>query len=284
VLSYHQQSPLFVGNTEHPWRKVFALTSMMVVFTCGAVIVMWLVAWQQQLPSELETGCQAGWAVANGKPLYNTVEQYHGTPLIAVLLAPLAMPVAGYSRVIPAPLVMLFWYILCVVAWVLAVLVVHRLDAGGSRARYYLTPLLLLLPLGISLTQGRPDMLVVTLLLLSVFELRANRSSGAGLLLAAACTLEILCLVTILVSITERDRRLLYATMIGLLMTLLLLPALVFGLERTSLLNQHYFRVCWSGAGLLPVGMAHLLAIWCIRQRAISADVGVDEVKYSNAA
>jgi hypothetical protein len=257
---------------------------MIVVFTSGAIVVMWLVAWQQQLPSELETGCQAGWAVANGKPLYNTVEQYHGTPLIAVLLAPLAMPVAGYSRELTAPLVMLLWYFLCMLAWVLAVLTVQRLDSGGNRFRYCLTPVLLLLPLGISLTQGRTDMLVVTLLLLSLFELRASRSSGAGLLLAAACTLEIFCLVTILVSITERDRRLLYATMIGLLMTLLLLPALVFGLERTSLLNQHYFRVCWNGAGLLPVAMAHLLAIWCIRQRTISVDSTVDEVKYSNAA
>lgn len=246
---------------------------------------MWLVALQQQLPQELQAGCQAGWAVANGKPLYNTVQQYHGAPLIAVLLAPMAQPIGGPPSEVLVPLVMLLWYLLSVLSWALAVATIPRLGPDISNSKLYSSAMLLILPLAFSLTQGRADMLVVTLLLLSLAELRADRSSGAGLLLAAACTLEILCLVTILLSVNERDRRMLYATMIGLLLTLLLLPALVFGLERTSLLNRQYFQICWNQAGLLPVCTAHLVAIWCSsKQISPSLSETDNEVTYSKAA
>lgn len=283
--SYRHLSLSLLGNTDEPWKNLAVAFCLTLAFICSAVIVVWLVVWRQELPQELLAGCQAGWAVANEKPLYLTVQQYHGAPLVAVLLAPIAQPVEGPLSHVPAPVVMLLWCLLGILAWIVAVITLQRLGYYLNNTKLAVAALLLLLPLILSLTQGRADILVVALLLVSLAELRSNRSSGAGLLLAVACTLEILCLVTILLSVNERDRRQLYATMVGLLLTLLLLPALVFGLERTSLLNREFFQICWNQTGLLPVSMAHLLAIWCSRKQHSQSTGTVDsELPFSQAA
>jgi hypothetical protein len=222
-----------------------------------ALVIILLAGLRSELPAELSAGCQAGWAVVQNQPFYTEVPAYHGSPLVAIVLAPVGQPPQRGLAWVPVTLVLLAWLGLCLLAWLVCWYFVSGMDRP-------LQTWVVLLPLGTSLWLGSPDILIMALLLASTHERIHHRSSGAGLLLAAAATLHPICLLLLLQCVVKPDRLYLHATLLGLFLTLLLLPALVFGLEGVSLLNRHYLRNCWSITGALPIVLMLFWQGWSI--------------------
>ncbi|HMO34545.1 MAG TPA: glycosyltransferase 87 family protein, partial [Gemmatales bacterium] len=197
-----------------------------------------------KLPDRLYAGCQAGWAVAHNYPIYSNNLPYISAPLIAVLLVPVGLQNDQPSVWFRNETLLFIWFCVCTVSWFLCNVLLHI--SKETKSYWVKASLLLLLPCIVSLLQGSPDMLVIVLVLAAWHEWRADRQGGAGLLLATAITLQPICILLLLIALRKQNRQIVYSTMLGLLLTLLLLPALIFGLERASLLNREYLQRCWG--------------------------------------
>lgn len=201
---------------------------------------------------ELQNALQAGWNISHDKGMYeSSTNEFHAPPLLAIAAIPFGYPASGIndSQAVPYPLTRALWFYLTVLCFWLAT---HWLAAlveptTVTPRRWWLNrllPLLLLIvPLVQSLRTGSSDGLLLIIVAALILGLVRQQFFAAGCALACAICLQITSLALLFVPIWRRDRVMSFGIVFGLLVSLLLLPGLYFGLQRTNRLNEQYVEV-----------------------------------------
>jgi alpha-1,2-mannosyltransferase len=253
------------------WCGLVLLALAFVVF---GFVVEFRSAFLHRRMGDLEVFLRAAWAVRSGDDLYTTTDSkgfhYHYPPLFAILLTPFADPpradLAAWR--VPYPLTVACWYVLSVALLAVGVhwlaTTVEETGPGGAltrpvrgRRRWWqlrVFPVLACLPaVGSCLGRGQVSILLVFLLCgLTVAVLR-GRSGQAGLWLAAAICLKVIPAYLLVYPLYRRDGRCLAGCAAGLVLSLAIVPAVVFGPVRTL---SYYAE--WNDVLVRPVlGVGH---------------------------
>jgi len=239
-----------LGAAELPlawWQRCLIGVLVVAIVAYGLSLII------EVAPSqELQSALQAGWNVSHDKGMYNSSSnEFHAPPLIAIAAVPFGYPSDGTSdsQAVPYPLTRALWFYLNVLGlWLATHWLVGLIEPSTVTSRRWwlnrLLPLfLLIVPLANSLHAGTADGLLLLIVAALVVGLVRQQYFAAGLALAGAICLQITALVLLFVPIWRRDRTMSLGIVVGLLLTLLLLPGLYFGLQRTSRLNEQYVEV-----------------------------------------
>jgi hypothetical protein len=198
---------------------------------------------------------RAGWSIRQGgADLYQITDDhgwhYHYPPLFAILMVPLADPPPGtpveqQDWILPVSARTAIVYLLNLACWFVAARLLvgclgrtrfsePRLNEDHRSLHLFLWPSLVCLPaIGLSLSRGQVDMLLLLLLAGFTAGLVHGRRFTAGLYLAGAICLKIIPAFLLLLPLWQRDRRCLVGCAAGLFAGLWLIPALVLGPGRT---------------------------------------------------
>lgn len=204
----------------------------------------------------LNTALCAGWAVHADRNIYHVADDqgdvFHGAPLVAILLSPLGQPPgsAHQEAIIPRPVTLFLLSVLLSAALFLSVhhlacyLERHHFSEPCSTFTWWyhrLIPLLLCAgPISTSLLHFLGDAIVLFLLTGWLLAVAQRRSLVTGCWLAGAITVKLFPAFLLIVAVFRRDRLMTLATLAGLVLSLILLPSLFFGFQRTSRLNEQY--------------------------------------------
>jgi hypothetical protein len=212
---------------------------------------------------DLEVFLRAGWAVRTGADIYAITDSkgfhYHYPPLFATLMAPLADPPPGERGwYVPYAVSVGLWYVLSLLCLAPAV---HWLASGLEQAaadpgvrpqppgspRWWLLrvlPLLTCLPaVGSSLARGQVSVLLLLLLCGMAAAVLRGRHWQAGLWLAGAICLKVIPAFLVLYPLYRRDWRCLAGCAAGLVVGLGVIPAAVFGPQRTLAYYEEWTHV-----------------------------------------
>jgi alpha-1,2-mannosyltransferase len=230
-----------------------ALFAFLLLIALFAVIVEHRSALQHTRKGDLNVFLRAGWAVRSGADLYAVTDDngfhYHYPPLLAILAAPLADPPEGadHAGMVPYSVSVAVCYLLNLVLLAFAV---HQLARAlewtsgrfrwnwpvGSRGWWTLrlTPIFgCLIPLGHTLSRGQVNVLLLALFSGFLADLLYKRHFRAGLWLSGAICVKIIPIYLLLLPAWRRDVRCLAGCGAGLLLGLILIPALFLGPMRT---------------------------------------------------
>ncbi|MBL8821164.1 MAG: DUF2029 domain-containing protein [Planctomycetia bacterium] len=205
----------------------------------------------------LNSALSAGWAVRADQNIYHVSddhgEVFHGAPLVAILLSPLGQPPAQSSTegILPRPialflLLLLLATALCLTLHRLACYLESQQEASPTTFTWWhhrLTPMLLCAgPIYASLSQFQSDAIMLFLLTGWLLAAVGHRSFQSGCWLAGAIAIKLFPVYLLILAIYRRDRLMTLGTALGLALSLILLPSIFFGFQRTSRLNEHYFK------------------------------------------
>jgi hypothetical protein len=226
----------------------------------GAVVEL-RSAFLQRRMTDLDVYLRAAWAVRSGDDLYTITDDngwhYHYPPLLAILLVPLADPPPGvaHGTTTPFAIAVVLWYILSLSCLGAAVHTLAGAIEQASPARIppvcsrrwwslrVLPVLICLPPMANTLTRGQVNLLLLWLLCGLMAAVLRGQRWRAGMWLAAAICLKVIPAFLVLYPLWRRDLRFLAGTMIGLAAGLVLIPALVFGPQRTWAYFEEWDRV-----------------------------------------
>jgi alpha-1,2-mannosyltransferase len=215
-------------------------------------------AFSQRRMTDADCFFRAGWVVRTGGPLYDFTEEngwhYLYPPLFAILMVPLADAPAGADRagLLPYPVSVGIWYVLSLGLLALALHSLARAleqTSPDPRVRHQpsgcrrwwalrLFPLIACLPpVAHTLMRGQTNLLLLALLCGTAAASLRGRRWRAGLWLAGAICLKVYPAFLLLFFLWRRDIRALTGCGLGLLVGLVLVPAVVFGPQRTL----HYY-------------------------------------------
>jgi alpha-1,2-mannosyltransferase len=234
------------------WMLVGLGLWLLVIVVFGA-LVEYRSAFLKRRMTDLDVYLRAAWAVRSGADLYAITDDngwhYHYPPLLAIALAPLADAPAGYNRAGMPPFWMsvLLWYALSIGFLAIAI---ESLSRALEEARQQpgkpvvvgslrwwsvrLLPLVICLPpVGHTLMRGQVNLLLLCFLALMASAYLRGHSWRAGSWLAAAICLKIIPAFLLIYPVWRRDFRSLIACAIGLGLGLGLIPAAVFGPQKT---------------------------------------------------
>jgi alpha-1,2-mannosyltransferase len=206
---------------------------------------------------------RAAWAVRTGNDLYSVTDDrdwhYIYPPLFAILMSPLADPPSGMSRdgYMAYEVSLGIWYIVTLGMgfWGAHLLAKALEDTSADLAvrgqprfcqRWFalrIVPILILLPaIGRGQMRGQVDMLIVLLLCCAAASLLRSRRFRAGLWLAAAICIKIIPALLLLLPVWRRDWRMLYGTVAGLVIGLIMIPLAVMGPHRVISGYQTFYE------------------------------------------
>ncbi|MBI2903608.1 MAG: DUF2029 domain-containing protein [Candidatus Methylomirabilis oxyfera] len=229
------------------WQRsaVAVLLGVTVVF---GGLVEWRSVVEKQ--GDLDVYLRAAWAVRAGVDLYGIADDhgwhYNYPPFLAILLVPLADPPPGQDRsgTIPFPVSVALWYAFSVLCLALGThWLASALERGSSDSRVRAVPLwcrrwwalrvvpvmVCLAPIGATLQRCQVNLLVLALLCGMVAAALRGRRFAAGLWLAGAASIKVFPAFLLLYPLWRRDLRWLAGAALGLVLTLAVLPAAVFG-------------------------------------------------------
>ncbi|HLN30721.1 MAG TPA: glycosyltransferase family 87 protein [Gemmataceae bacterium] len=237
---------------------VVALILVLILF--GALVEK-RSAFMSRRMTDLDVYLRAAWAVRTGANFYESTDDngwhYHYPPLFAIALMPLADPPPGYDRtgMLPFAVSVGIWYafsVLCLF-WAIhglaSVLEQNSPDPAvrtmprGCRRWWALRiwPFLLCLPpIGHSFMRGQVNLLLLLLLAGMAVAVLRGQHRRAGLWLAAAICLKIIPAFLIAYPVWRRDWRCLVSCGTGLVLGLGVIPACLFGPERTIAYYQEW--------------------------------------------
>ncbi|MHB1425277.1 MAG: glycosyltransferase family 87 protein [Gemmataceae bacterium] len=245
-----------IDSRQEPLRRAerCALAAFFLILALFAVLVEHRSALQHTRKGDLNVFLRAGWAVRSGANLYAVTDDngfhYHYPPLLALLVAPLADAPAGADRtnMVPYAVSVAVCYLLNLLLLAFAV---HQLaraleratDGGlplswpaGSRGWWALrmTPILAcIIPIGHTLSRGQVNLLLLALFAGFLADLLNGRHFRAGLWLSGAICVKIIPAYLVLLPLWRRDGRCLAGCAAGLVLGLLLIPAVFLGPTRT---------------------------------------------------
>jgi hypothetical protein len=235
------------------WEKGGLVLFLAVVVAFG-VLVEYRSAFLKRRMGDLGCYLRAAWAVRTGHDLYEVRDDnlwhYNYPPLYAILLAPLADPpresdAAGYTpyAVSAAVIYVLnLLFLACAVHWLARALERAASDPAGQpqpwvSRRWWLlrgVPILVCLPpIGHTLMRGQANLLLLALICGMMAAAVRGRRFLAGVSLAGAICLKIFPAFLLLYPLWRRDGRCLAGCAAGLVVGLVLIPAVALGPRRT---------------------------------------------------
>ncbi|MBP7864331.1 MAG: DUF2029 domain-containing protein [Acidobacteria bacterium] len=252
------------------WEKTGLVLVLLVSLAFGALTVL-RSAYLKTRRTDADVYFRAAWAVRAGDNPYLVKDtnswHYHYPPLMAILLAPLAVPpdAAGATRAdgwVTYPVAVAVWYALGLAALVFAL---HLAARGLERAwgvprlhdpppsgrpwwRLRLFPLLAcVVPVGFSLVRGQPN----TLLLLGMAGFAAGWLSGrfawAGLWLGLGACVKPYLGAVLLAALWKRRWRAAGGFLAGLALGLVVIPAVLVGPSRAVELTRDFYELRLKG-------------------------------------
>jgi hypothetical protein len=202
---------------------------------------------------DLDCFLRAAWAVRSGADLYSVTDDngfhYNYPPFFAILLTPLADPPAGADRasMLPFAVSVAIAYVLNLILLLLAVhwlasALEQTIPGWARRPRWTaawwglrIGPILLCaVPLGHTLMRGQANVVVLAFVCAGLAAILRGRSFRGGFWLAGAIAIKIFPAFLLLFPLWRRDRRCLLGCAAGLALTLLLIPVLTLGPDRTT--------------------------------------------------
>jgi alpha-1,2-mannosyltransferase len=224
----------------------WGLVALMVLFVGFGFATEVRSAFMRRPMTDLQVYLRAAWAARTGGDIYAITDDngwhYHYPPLLAIALIPLADAPAGIDRVgIPSfALSVALWYAFSLACLAFAVhTLASALEATRPKAvaasardwwRLRVLPVVICLPaIGATLARGQVNLLVLALLCLALAAILRGQSFRAGLWLAAAICVKLIPALLILYPLWRRDVRCLVGIAVGLLVGLVLIPAVWFG-------------------------------------------------------
>ncbi|MFN0012389.1 MAG: glycosyltransferase family 87 protein [Phycisphaerales bacterium] len=226
-------------------------------------------AFMERRMTDAEVFFRAGWAVRAGADIYEVTDtngwHYLYPSIFSVVMAPLAVPPAGEAMgwTLPYAAAVGVWYLISLGLLVLALhwmaQAIEESGAGwgrgpprtGSRAWWTLRvwPLLAcLVAVGATLSRGQVAIILLALLARMTLEAVRGRGGRAGVWLAGAIALKVIPAFVLVVPGLRRDWRWLAGCGAGLVVLLVVLPALVFGPTRTMEYHAKWVDVMFRPA------------------------------------
>jgi hypothetical protein len=249
-------------------RQKWGLIAFAVVVVVFGGLVEMRSAFLSRRMGDLSVFVRTAWAVRAGEDIYTITDEngfhYHYPPLLAILMAPLADPPPGVDRgdSLPYPATVALWYLFNLLCLALAVHWLARpLEEVSSQAAVRSQPagcqrwwnlrmlpvLACLPPIGHTLMRGQVNLLLLLLLAGTAAALLRGQSWRAGLWLAGAICLKVIPALLLLVPLCRRDWRCLVGCALGLVVGMVVIPAAVFGPDRT----RNYYRE-WTDVLVRP--------------------------------
>ncbi len=193
---------------------------------------------------------RAAWAVRTGQDIYAITDHngwhYHYPPLLAILMVPLASELGAEALpgMFPSAVSVAIWYALSLLFLVVAVhMLANALEATSDRPvergsrRWWLLRLVpvaaCLPPIALTLSRGQVNTLLLLLLCGTVVATLRGRHWQSGFWLAGAICLKVIPAFLLLFPLWRRDGRCLAGCFVGLVIGLGVIPAAVFGPDRT---------------------------------------------------
>jgi hypothetical protein len=236
--------------------EVSGLGGLALLFVIFGIVTEWRSAFLQRPMTDLQVYLRAAWAVRTGENIYTITDNnhwhYHYPPLLVILAMPLAdaPPNADRTGLLPFSVSVAIWYWLSVV---LLIAGVHSL-AGALEPhtapwsprwwglRFW--PLAVCLsPLLATLVRGQINVMVVALICFAGAAGLRGRSWRSGLWIALAICLKVIPGLLLLYPLRRRDYRCLGGCVLGLVLGMVVVPALWFGPERAVTCYTDWFNV-----------------------------------------
>jgi hypothetical protein len=217
------------------------------------VLVEFRSAYAEHRMTDLGCYLRAGWAVRSGADIYDVTDDngwhYAYPPVFAIAMTPLADAPNGYSRIGSPPyaLSVALWFVFSVICvalavhWVAKTLEENSADPAirnmptGCRRWWTLriAPVLICMaPVGCTLARGQANLILVMLIAGMYRATVRKRHFASGLWLAAAICLKLIPGFLLIIPVVRRDARALAAAAFGLLLGVVVIPALVWGPAR----------------------------------------------------
>jgi hypothetical protein len=213
-----------------------------------------------------DLGCylRGAWAVRAGADLYAITDDnnwhYNYPPLLAIVMAPLADPPAGFDHdgMVPYEISVAIWFCLSVaflllgVHWLAGALEQKSADATAQPVPWgcrrwwglrILPILICIVPIGHTWMRGQVNMLVLLFFCGMVACLIRGQSIRGGFCLAGAICIKLYPGFLLIYALWRRDWRFLGGCVLGMFTGLILIPLVVFGPARTYTLYKSYAEV-----------------------------------------
>ncbi|MGO9013578.1 MAG: glycosyltransferase [Dissulfurispiraceae bacterium] len=245
----------FAGTLSKPLTgiHVAGLALLLTLVILFGALVEFRGAFAHKRMTDIGTYLRAAWAVRAGGDIYAITDD-HGRhyvypPLFAILMTPLADPPQGIDRngYLPYEVSVGLWYVLTLIIGVVGVGTLSKvieypprnLLAGmGTRfSRQWwalrVIPLVVLLPaIGRSQMRGQVGLLVAFLLCYMVASILKGERFRAGLWLSGAICIKFIPVLLLVFPLWRRDWRMLSGSLLGLVMGLIIVPAVTLGPQR----------------------------------------------------
>ncbi|MDI1266490.1 MAG: glycosyltransferase family 87 protein [bacterium] len=254
-----------IRNTLNRLEKALLFLLLMTVIAFGGITLM-----RSALMSHRHTDAgvyfRAAWAIQHNQDIYRIIDDngwhYHYPPTLATLLIPLSDPPhdkqseSGWKT--PYPLAIAIWYVASFLAFCLGLhLLAGTLESVARRPAFRNPPpfsriwwalrtwplAICIVPIGSSLGRGQVTPFVFLFLCAMIREWSRNRSGRAGLWLAAAVCIKVFPVFLLVAPLFRRDWTFLIGFAAGMLVGLVLVPALAIGFPTTLDLLSTYWDV-----------------------------------------
>lgn len=229
---------------------LFLLLLLFIVF---GIIVELRGALQNKRKTDAGVYFRAAWAVRTGNNLYSITDDrgwhYIYPPLFAITMAPLADPPKGYDRTgyLPYKLSVGLWYLLTLITGFAGIHILANALEKTSKdpsartqppfcrrwwAIRILPILIMLIPIGRSQARGQIGLIIAFLICGAAAALILGKRFRAGLWLSAAICIKIIPVFLLLVPAWRRDLKMLSGSLAGLILGMIVVPAIVMGHSR----------------------------------------------------
>jgi hypothetical protein len=247
-------------------RGLWALLALVIVF--GGIVEM-RSAFMKRRMTDSDVYFRGAWAVRTGADLYGVTDtnrwHYNYPPLLAIALMPLANPPPGEETngFTPYPVSVAIWYAVNVlflwvaVHWLASAL--GRAAPGFSFPRFSrgwwgirMVPVLLcIIFVGRTLSRGQVNMIILLFLCGMAALMLERRRFLSGACLAGAVCIKVIPAFLLVHALVRRDLRSMMGTAAGLLLGVIVIPAIVMGpLEMAGAYQRYAERVLLPGIGL----------------------------------
>lgn len=249
------------------------------VFLCIIMFGLWVElrgAYLQRPMTDLQVYLRAAYAVRTGGDIYEITDDndwhYVYPPFFAILLTPLADPPKGIDRTgyLPFGFSVGFWYIftMALALWGIHILakaieeqsplpIKENISSTSTVYKYHqmwwairLIPFLILsVPIGRSQMRGQVGLIIAFLICLMSASILKQKRFQAGIWLSMATAIKVIPAFLFLLPLWRRDWKMLFGGLIGLLISLLILPMITMGIENTINSYKSFFHeVLLAGA------------------------------------
>lgn len=257
-----------VRNTLNRLEKALLLLLLMLVIAFGSITLM-RSAFMSHRHTDAGVYFRAAWAIQHNQDIYRITDDngwhYHYPPTLATLLIPLSDPPhdkqseTGWRT--PYPLAIAIWYAASFLAFCLGLHLLAGTLEGIAQRRAFRNPppfsriwwalrtwpmAICIVPMGSSLGRGQVTPFVFLFLCAMIREWSRNRSGRAGLWLAAAVSIKVFPVFLLVVPLFRRDWTFLVGFALGMLVGIVLVPALAIGFPATLDLLSTYWNVLSS--------------------------------------